>query len=105
MSPEREALEIEVKKLEIDQKLQELGTSKRIDELEVKRRELEINQLGKGVNEWDNEISQLLQVIQCTTINNEKTGVFGSDPVVKSIWNEDEIEELKTLIMKKVRKL
>src|SRR5687768_3194425 len=103
LSPEREALEIKFKEVEIDQKLQDLASGKLMDELEVERRKLENDQVKMGVGGWNSSLDQLLAVAKCWTINNERT--LMSDPVLKSIWDDDEMEEIKSLIMKKARKL
>jgi len=93
-----------LKEVEIDQKLQDLEIAKQIDQLEIQRRNLEIGQMRKGVGQFDSPIGQLLQVAQATVIDNEKT-VVGSEPAVRSLWESEELEELKTLILVKARKL
>jgi hypothetical protein len=93
-----------LKEVEIDQKLQDLSVGKRIDDLEVQRRDLEITQLKKGIGAFDSPIGQLLHVAQAMVIDNDKT-IVGSEPAIRSLWEEDELAELKVLIMKKARQL
>lgn len=80
LSPEREALEVRIKQADLDQKLHDLKTGS------------------------DDSIDQLLQVARCGIVDTEKT-LPGSEPSYKSLWEDHELEEIKDLIMKKVRKL
>ena len=103
LSPEREKLEVRLKEIEIDQKLQDLATNKLVDELEIERFTLENEQVRKGTGGWNSSLDQLLSVARAWCVDNERT--ITSDPVLKSIWEDDEMAEIKSLIMKKVRKL
>lgn len=103
LSPEREVLEVKLKEIEIDQKLHDLATNKLVDELEIERFILENEQVRKGAGGFSSPLDQLLSVARAWCIDNQRT--ITSDPVLKSIWEEDEMAEIKSLIMKKARKL
>jgi len=93
-----------LREVEVDQKLQDLDVAKRMDELEISRRNLEISQMRKGIGQFDSPIGQLLQVVQAVIIDNDKT-IVGSEPAFRGLWELDEIEEIKSLILKKARLL
>lgn len=101
LSPEREKLEVKLKQIEIDQKEQDLESAKFMDDLEIERRTLENDELRQGDN---GSLDQLLAVARAYCIDNDKT-VVGSEPAIRSLWEEDEIGEIKKLILKKARKL
>lgn len=104
LSPEREKLEIQLKELEIDCKRQELNAHIKMDEQEIEKRDLEIEDLKKQGSGFQTPIDQLLAVARACCVDNDKS-LPGSDPAVRSIWEDDELEEIKSLIMKKARKL
>jgi hypothetical protein len=89
--------------VEIDLKKQELSYNKLADALGLKRLELENQTMEKQGSGWNSPMSQLLEVAKAWCVDNERT--ITSDPVLKSIWEDYELEEIKSLIMKKVRKL
>lgn len=103
LSPEREKLEVRLKEIEIDQKLQDLESSKRMDDLQARYRELENKELEEGTG-FTGPLDKLLMVAKAVVIDNDKT-LPGSEPAVRSLWDEEELEEIKKLIMKKARKL
>lgn len=79
-SPEKERLECQLKEVEIRKRLHELGTAD------------------------DNSLDQLMAVLRAAIVDNDKS-LPGSDISYKSVWDESELEEIKSLIMKKARKL
>ena len=95
--------EADVKKVEKDLKLQELTYNKIADEIAVEKLKFELDNMKKGLGQNDTPIEQLLSVVKASVIDNERT--ITSDPVYRSIWEADEIEEIKFLIMQKARKL
>ncbi len=103
LSPEREAQEVKLKDIEIKKREQELEAYTKMDQQEIQRRELEIEDMKKGVS-WSTPIDQLLAVSRAACVDNEKV-MPGGEPVFKSIWEYEELEEIKHLIMKKARKL
>ena len=82
----------------IERDSQDLESNKLIDDLEVEKRTLQNEELRKITG-----ISELLSVAECNCIDNDKT--IGSEPVYRSLWDEIELAEIKSLIMKKIRKL
>lgn len=104
LSPEREALEVKMKQVEIDVKLHELAANTEMDKLGIERMVLENEEIKKRGCGWTSPLEHLLAVSKAWSIDNERT-VIGSDPALKSIWEEHEMEEIKYLIMKKARKL
>lgn len=93
-----------MKEIEIDYKRQELEAHKKMDAQEIERRDLEIEDLRKQGAGFQTPIDQLLSVLRASVIDNDKC-LPGSDIAVKSVWEEDEVAEIKNLIMKKARKL
>lgn len=77
LSPQKEAVEVKLKEVEVDLKKQELASMSPLD--------------------------YLFAAVKLATIDNHKTAL--SEAVYKSIWEEEELDELKHLIMKKVRLL
>lgn len=75
-----------------------------MDEQEIEKRDLEIEDLKKQGSGFQTPIDQLLAVARACCVDNDKS-LPGSDPAVRSIWEDDELEEIKSLIMKKARKL
>lgn len=105
LSPEREKLEIQLKELEIDCKRQELNAHIKMDEQEIEKRDLEIEDLKKQGSGFQTPIDQLLAVARACCIDNDKTGILSTEPVVKSLWTDDEMYDIKKLIMSKAKKL
>jgi hypothetical protein len=103
-SPAKEAVEILLKEVEIDIKKQELSYSKLADELQVERMKIENEQVKKSGSGWNSPLDQLLAVSKAWTIDNSKT-MPGGEAVLMSLWDEDEMAEIKHLIMLKTRKL
>lgn len=92
-----------MKEVEIDLKKQELTYNKLADTLNLERLKLENETMQKQGSGWNSPMSQLLEVAKAWCVDNDRT--ITSDPVLKSIWEDDELAEIKHLIMKKVRKL
>mgnify|MGYP006921363788 CR=1 FL=1 len=76
-SPEKDGVEIKLKEVEIDLKKQQLASMSPLD--------------------------YLFAAAKLSIIDNTRTVL--SDPVYKSIWDDEEIDEFKHLIMEKVRLL
>lgn len=76
-----------------------------MDEQEIEKRNLEIEEIKKCGSGFVSPIDQLLAVARTCIVDNDKTGMLSTEPVIKSLWEEDELAEIKSLIMKKVRKL
>ena len=98
-------------KVEIYSKIDEARFNKIKFEEEVRRMKLEnqqkeihIEKMQKKEDGWTSPIDQLIFVARAWCIDNNKT-VIGSEPAIRSLWDEDELEEIKSLIIKKVRKL
>lgn len=104
LSPEREKLEVRLKEVEVDTKLQELSYSKLADDLNIEKMKIEVEEAKRRGTGWLSPIDQLLSVARAWCIDNSRT-VIGSEPALKSLWEDDELEEIKHLIMKKARKL
>lgn len=104
LSPEREKLEIQLKEVEINVKRQELEYSKMADDLDIERKQLENEEIRTKGTGYNSPIQQLLDVASAFCIDNDRSTI-GSEPAYKSIWDEKELEEIKSLIMKKAKKL
>jgi len=103
-NPQKDALECRMKRVEIIGRVQQIKSEKVIDDLNIQRMRLENKQLEKQGSGWGSPLDQLLSAAQVMVIDNEKT-LVGSEPAIRSLWNEDEIEEIKYLMMAKIRKL
>jgi len=103
-SPEKEKVEILLKEVEIDIKKQELSYSKIADDLEIERMKIENEQVKKSGSGYNSPLDQLLAVSRAWIVDNDKT-MPGGEAVLKSLWEEDEMAEIKHLIMQKTRKL
>lgn len=107
----QENIETRIKRIEAYNKVFE---GKKIKELHVKEialKDLEIeckkieNDVKKNKrNGYNSELDDLLAISRAWYVNNDKTSI-GSDPVIESLWNAEEIEYLKVLIMRKADKL
>lgn len=99
VSPEREAIEVRLKE-------QELGYRQTFDRLEIERMQIEVEAMKRKGYGCQSAIDQLLDVAKACCIDTDRSASLGSsDPVYKSLWDEDELAEIKLLIMQKVKKL
>jgi len=103
LSP-KEILDNRLKRVEILKKIDEIKLTREKDELEVQKRKLENEEAKKRGTGWRSPIGELLDVAQTWIIDNSKS-VIGGEPVLISLWTDDEMEEIKHLILKKVRSL
>ena len=100
----KEILDNRLKRVEILKKIDEIKLTRQKDELEVEKRKLENEEIGKRGSGWRSPIGELLDIAQTWIIDNSKS-VIGGEPVLISLWDDDEMAEIKSMILKKVRKL
>src|SRR5688572_27074519 len=100
----KEVLDNRLKRVEIHKKIDEIKLTRQKDELEVEKRKLENEEIGKRGSGWRSPIGELLDIAQTWIIDNSKS-VIGGEPVLISLWDDDEMAEIKSMILKKVRKL
>lgn len=107
----KDSLDIRAKKVEIYAKIDEARFNKVRYEEEKKKMELEnsfkreqLERVRRNGEGWNTPLEQLLAISRAWCIDNEKT-IIGSDPALRSLWDEDELSEIKSKIMKKMREL
>lgn len=107
----KDSLEIRKAKVEIHCKIDEARFNRvKYEEEEKKMRlenlykEIQIDKVKKTGEGWHTPLDQLLSIAHAWCIDNEKT-VIGSEPAIRSLWNEEELAEIKFRIMKKMRDL
>lgn len=100
----KEVLENRFKRVEILKKVDEIKLTRQKDELEIVKRKLENDEIGKRGSGWRSPLGELLDVATTWIIDNSKS-VIGGEPVLISLWDEDEMAEIKHLILKKLRNL
>lgn len=103
-NPLKDMLDCRMKKVEIIGKIEDIRSSKIMDELTIQRMKLENKDLEKRGSGFNSPIEILLGAARAWCIDNDKT-VLGSEPVLRSLWEAHELEEIKDRIMAKLRKL
>lgn len=106
----KENLDLRKQKIDLHARIDETRANKIRFEQEAYRRELELLDLEKRIdtppvtNTFITPLDQLIGAAKAWFIDNNRT-ILGSEPAIRSLWDEDEIEEIKALIMDKMRKL
>lgn len=105
-SPEGIILRNRQTRLNILEKIEQIRQSKetylldkRLKTIEIEQSELERDKLKQPSN-----LFNLFMATQLLVIDEAKT-LIGSEPAIKNLFEENELEEIKTLILKKLRKL
>ena len=107
-----ESLDLRLKKVELIKSIDDARLGKYEKTLEIEKKKLENVKLNQDIENkrkkgdfglFGGPLSELLSAASTYIIDNEKT--VTSDPVFKSLWNENEMSEIKSLILKKIRTL
>jgi hypothetical protein len=107
----KDSLEIRKARVELYKSIDEARFNKIRYEEERKKMELEnsykqqqLERIKKNGEGWNTPLEQLLSIARAWCIDNEKT-IIGSEPAIRSLWDEDEMDEIKARIIKKMREL
>lgn len=107
----KEPLELRKARVEIYSKIDEARFNKvRYEEEEKKMKlensykEVQLEKVKKNGEGWNTPIEQLLNIARAWCIDNDKT-IVGSEPAIRSLWEEDELAEIKARILKKMKEL
>lgn len=100
--PFKDVMDIRMKKVEIIKKLDEVKAEREKLELTLEKMRLENLNLRK-TDRWLSPLGELLQVAQLWYIDNGRS--LGTEPALRSVWDDEEMNEIRDLILKKARKL
>jgi hypothetical protein len=103
-NPLKDALDMRMKRVEILGKIDEIRTAKILDEIQIEREKVELEQTKRKENGYNSPLDKLLEVARACCIDNERT-VVGSEPAIVSLWDASELEMIKRAILKKVKEL
>lgn len=81
-----------------------MKTARTMDKLRIEREEAELEQVKRKEAGWSHPIDKLLDVANAWYIDNSKS-LTPSEPAICSLWTDEEMEEIKFLILKKARRL
>jgi hypothetical protein len=103
-NPLKDALDMRMKRVEILGKIDEIRSAKILDQIQIEREKVELEQTKKRENGYNSPLDKLLEVARACCIDNERT-LMPSEPAIMSLWNADELEMIKEAILKKVKEL
>lgn len=106
----KDNLEVRLKRVEILGKTQELKGNKLLikykqeaERIELEMEKLRLEKMKAGEGGFFPPILLLLDIAHTWYIDNERS--LGTEPALRSIWTPEEMQEIKSLILKKAKKL
>jgi hypothetical protein len=107
----KDILEVRAKKVSIIKEIETVKSQKIKDQLVIKEQQLKNERLQidndkatEPTHGWSTPIGQLIDAAKAWCIDNDKT-VVGSEPFIRSLWNDEELEMIKKKIMAKLKAL
>lgn len=106
----KDNLEVRLKRVEILGKTQELKGNKLLikykqeaERIELEMDKLRLEKMRAGEGGFFPPILLLVDIAGAWCIDNDKS--LGTEPALRSIWSQEEMQEIKRLILKKARKV
>jgi 3'-phosphoadenosine 5'-phosphosulfate sulfotransferase len=106
-SPEiiqKQLLDNHYRKLEIKEKMGRMKVDKILNELEIEQARIRLQKIKENEDGFLPPIISLLEVANAYCVDNSGLAI-GSETKFKSIWEDEEMGEIKKLIMRKARRL
>lgn len=108
----QDLLEARTKKVELIKKIDETRLARVKEQVSIEKIELENEGLQLSNDErrknsssiFSGPVYELIAIAQAWCIDNDRT-VVGSEPVLRSLWDTDELQEIKNILLQKAKKL
>jgi hypothetical protein len=106
----KETLDIRLKKVELIKKIDDTKISKAEGYLNIEKKKLENVKINQDIEQakkkmghslFGGPVTELLSVACAIYVDNDKT--IGSEPAIRSLWNDDELKQIKELILEKIK--
>lgn len=97
------ALDLRMKRVEIIGKIERIKADKLLDEIRIERERVDLEQVKRKEAGWSHPVDKLIDAAKAWYIDNDLS--YGSEPAVRSLWNDNELAYIKKRILKKLGSL